>query len=173
MSLSQLKSPLRCRSRYLLPPFHRFLHFESNPWSLSSWARCIVRLWGVIGHSIISHLPSRQARYRSCSALERRYAITDVFTWFRNVPACTRDAPSPVATSSLPVLLCHLSAYMYNSQNSNRNRQVDKLYLYFVGTESVLAIYLTFRQVIHLGKYTFRQVSLYVLIVTKAKFGCT
>ena len=110
ISLSQPKSPLHCQSCYLLPPFHQFLRFESKPWSLSFWACCIIWLWGVIRHSIISHLPSCQVWYRSCSALERRYAIPDVFTWFWNVPACIRNVPSPRATSSLPVLLCHSSA---------------------------------------------------------------
>ena len=74
---------------------------------------------------------------------------------------CIHDVPSPVATSSLPALLCHLLAYMYISQNSIHDRQVDKLYLFFIGTKCILAIFLTFRQVIHIGKYTFRQVSLY------------
>ena len=103
ISLSQPKSPLCCWSHYLLPPFHQFLCFESKPWSLSFWVCCVIWLWGVIRHSIISHLPSHQAQYCLCSALERRYAIPDVFTWFQNVPAC-------IHTSSLPVLLCHSSA---------------------------------------------------------------
>ena len=60
-----------------------------------------------------------------------------------------------------PSLALSLAAYMSISQNSIYNRQVDKLYLYFIGTESVPVIFLTFRQVIHLGKYTLRQVSLY------------
>ena len=62
----------------------------------------------------------------------------------RMVSKCNSDVPSPVATSSLPALLCHLSAYMYISQNSIHNRQVDKLYLYFIGTESIPAIFLRF-----------------------------
>ena len=110
MSLSQSKSSLHCQSCYLLPLFHWFLHFESNLWSLSFWVCCVVQLWGVIRHSIISHLPSCQVQYCSCSTLKRRYAIPNVFTWFQNVSACICDVPSPIATSSLPVLLCHSSA---------------------------------------------------------------
>ena len=51
---------------------------------------------------------------------------------------------------------------MYISPKSIYIRHLGKLYLYLIGTKSVPAIFLTFRQVIHVGKYTFRQVSLYI-----------
>ena len=112
MLLSQPKSPFCCQSHYLLPPFHQFLRFESNLWSLSSWACCIIPLWGVIGHSIISHLPSCQVQYCSCSALERRYAIPDVFTWFWNVPPLQ---PLPASQSCFvicwPICISHKIPY--------------------------------------------------------------
>ena len=50
---------------------------------------------------------------------------------------------------------------MYISPKSIYIRHLGKFYLHLIGTKSIPAIFLTFRQVIHLGKYTFRQVSLY------------
>jgi len=50
---------------------------------------------------------------------------------------------------------------MYISPKFVYIRHLGKLYIYLIGTESVPAIFHTFRQVIHIDKYTFRQVSLY------------
>ena len=143
MSLSQPKSPLHCRSRYLLPPFHWFLRFESNLWSLSSWARCIVRLWGVIGHSII--LLSGAILFVFCPRKEicNPRGIHMVLKCTRMYSRCS----FPRSHFQPPSLALSFVAYMSISQNSIYNRQVDKLYLYFIGTESVPAIFLTFRQV--------------------------